>query len=537
MDQKAVSRPWLPFVITTFYRWIIARAALLIGLVAGATFLAMLVLRLYLVTAYVPELGGIESNVIYSLQRILDGYPLYVDPATPPYSITQYTPLYYYLCWGVGRIFGVDAANVHHVYVLSRSVSLLLNLLFAWSVFAILRNVFRVKRSVSLLALVYAFVYLDEESFSRPDSLFNLLALLTVGLFLKLLTEEDQPRSRWYLVGASALSVVAIFAKQSAIYLPILLLFYLVFFLQNFRWAMIALLTITATFGLLLVLSGQNDFHTFFQNTVQGVNNGASLSWFVERIMVEHFQKERFINILGLFGGFHFLAKGKSHPLKFLGLALLGSFSFALITSIKIGAAPNYFTEFIVLTVIAVVVLVATYDPWFRAQPIRRGKWKGYQPLFYLILIAFTLPPRFAGKFHKKVVKINNVGQSGYLDDQAVAHYMYEELHLQPDDQVFITTHVHNYLNKFLYKNAIFPQKEIVVANPPNTYDYSAFYRGVQDGTVDYVIASLSERHVDTVGQDIKIRFDFIGTDFSSYIPVKQMGDYLIFRHKRPIDR
>ena len=121
---------------------------------------------------------------------------------------------------------------------------------------------------------------------------------------------------------------MAIFAKQSAIYLPILLLFYLVFFLQNYRWAVIALLTATVTFGLLLVLSGQNDFHAFLQNTVQGVNNGVSFSWFAERIMVEHFQKERFINILGLFGGFYFLAKGKSHPLKFLGTGSVGFFLF-----------------------------------------------------------------------------------------------------------------------------------------------------------------------------------------------------------------
>ena len=120
MDQKDVNRPWLPFVIESFYCWIVARSALLISLVAGATFLAMLLLRLHLVSAYAPELGGIESNVIYTLQRILDGYPLYVDPAAPPYAITQYTPLYYYLCWGVGRLAGVDAANVHHVYVLSR---------------------------------------------------------------------------------------------------------------------------------------------------------------------------------------------------------------------------------------------------------------------------------------------------------------------------------------------------------------------------------------------------------------------------------
>lgn len=537
MDEKVVFRSGLPSIIESAYRWIIIRCALLTGIVAGATFVAMLLLRLHLVAAYIPELGGIESNVIYSLQRILDGYPLYVDPATTPYSITQYTPLYYYSGWLVGRVVGIDAANVHQVYVLSRGMSLLFNLLFALSVFAILKNVFRVKLSLSLLALAYAFVYLDEESFSRPDSLFNLLALLTIGLFLKLLTEEDRKRCQWYLIAASALSVVAIFAKQSAIYLPVLLLFYLVFYLRNLRWSVVAGLIMTATFGLLFVLSGHGDFHAFLQNTVQGVNNGASLSWFAKRIMIEHFQKERLVNIFGLFTGVFFLAKGKSHALRFLGLSVLGSFTFALVTSVKIGAAPNYFTEFIVLTVIAIIVFVNNHDLTIGRLSATgtRGQAWAYAPLFYLLLVSFTLPPRFAGKYVKKVVEVNELGEQGYKANQEVANFLYREKHLSPDEQVFVTTHVHDYLNKFLYRNVIFPQKEIVVANPAGVYDYSSFARGVETGRVAYVIASLSEGHVDTTGQRPGVKFSFIRTDFSSYVPIKQLGDYVVFEHQSRI--
>ena len=539
MEKNFTSRTGIPRLVEGVYQWLVDHTALLIGIVAAASLLGMLLLRLHLVAAYIPELGGVESNVIYALQRLLDGYPLYVDPATAPYAITQYTPLYYYLCWLVGRITGVDAANVYQVYVLSRGVSLGLNLLFAFLAYLILRRVFSINSWLSALAFVYAFVYLDEESFSRPDSLFNLLALLTTGFFLKLLIEEDRGKCHRYLIGASVLSVLAIFAKQSAIYLPVVLLFYLIFFLQKLRWSMVALLTMTATFGSLLVLSGQGDLHAFLQNTVQGVNNGVSFSWFAEHIMVEHFQKERLLNILGLFTGGFFLAAGRSHSLRFLGLSIVSSFTFALITSVKIGAAPNYFTEFITLTVMATVIFITAYGPTV-SRPVPRTSMKpttAYAPLFYLLLVIFTLPPRFAGKYVKKVAEANELGKQGYEANRAVAEFLYQEERLLPTEQVFVTTHVHDYLNKFLYRNVIFPQKEIVLANPPNAYDYSAFYRGVQDGTVDYVIASLPERHVDTVGQDVKVRFDFIGTDFSSYTPIKQVGDYLIFRHERPIDR
>lgn len=536
-EKKLFLQPWVPRLIEVTYWWLINHATLLIALVAGASLLSMLLLRLHLITAYIPELGGIESNVIYSLQRILDGYPLYVDPATPPYSITQYTPLYYYLCLLVGRVAGVDPDNVHHVYMLSRSVSLLLNVLFSFSVYTILRKIFQVKMPLSALAFSYAFIYLDEESFSRPDSLFNFFALLAIGLFLKLLTKEGLKRPQFYLIGASVVSVVAIFAKQSAIYLPLLLLFYLVCFLQNFRWTVVALLTMGFTFGLLFMLSGQGDTHAFLQNTVQGVNNGISTSWFAKRIMIEHFQKERFLNILGLFTGIFFLAQGRNHALRFLGLSILVSFTFALVTSVKIGAAPNYFTEFIALTIIATMVFIATHAPPVRGSSSAEKTKEIWvcAPLFYLLLVAFTLPPRFAGKYVRKVVVVHELGQQGYLANRAVADFLYREEHLLPDEQVFVTTHVHDYLNKFFYRNVVFPQKEIVAANPPHSYDYISFTHATETGQVAYVIASLSEGHVDTVGQRHSINFSFIETDFSAYVPIKQLGDYVVFEHQSKI--
>ena len=531
-SERSTRLPSVASFVEQLYRFLAQHAFSLILAVVIASFLAMLGLRIHLVTAYIPELGGIESNVIYSVQRILDGYPLYTDPAHPPYSITQYTPLYYYLCWCISKVLHVDVANVHQVYILSRSVSLVLNLLFAGTAFVILRDIFRVGKGLSFIAFSYVFVYLDEESFSRPDSLYNLLVLVTIGLFLKSLIERESVPSRGYLIAASLSSVVTIFAKQSGIYLPVILLFFTVFYLKNFRWTLISFSTMILSFSGLFFLSSGGHVDAFLQNTVQGVNNGASLGWFAERIMIEHFQKERFINIVGLFLGFYYLATGPAKAHTFLGLAILGSFAFALVTSVKIGAAPNYFTEFIALTVMAASVFVTSHGIGIESDPARKKLSAHYQPLFLLVFVLFTLPPRFAGKFAKKVVEINHEGEQEYLSNQAIARYLYETEQLQPDDQVFVTTHVEDYLNKFLYRNVIFPHKEIVVANPPGAYDYSAFKQGLENGEVDYVIADLRKGHVDTVGQTVRIDYRFVGADFSPYVPIKQMGHYLIFKHQ-----
>ncbi len=518
--------------VAYIYDFLLANALQITIIVVGLALLAMLSLRLYLVFAYIPELGGIESNVVYSLQRLLGGYPLYTDPAMAPYAITQYTPLYYRLCQGIGMLLRIDPDNVHHVYILGRGVSLLLNILFAWSVYLILRRVFRTRKSISFIGLVYTFVFLDEESYSRPDSLYNLMMIASVGLFLYWLNTRSK-RSPFYFIGICALAIAAIFAKQSAIYLPCLILLFLLFYLRDMRWVALGILTMSTTLTGMLLINGGSDLSTFLQNTVQGINNGASWNWFAEHIMIEHFQKERFINILGVFTGIYFLARGRSQAFKFLGLVTLGALVFATVTSTKIGAAPNYFTEFITLSVIGSILFLTNHDLWLRNRlagvAVRKSS---YKPVFYLILVVFTLIPRFAGKYQKKFVEINNVGQSGYSNHRAVARFLQQEKQLLPEDQVFITTHVHDYLNKFLYRHVVFPQKEIVVANPPNTYDYSSFYRGVQNGTVGYVIASLPEGHVSTVGQTIRVKFDFINTDFSAYVPIKRIDDYIIFEHK-----
>ena len=528
MDQGFTSG-WVSSWVEALYNWLVQHAFKITLMVVLLTLVATLGLRLFLIFNYFPEIGGIESNVIYSFQRILAGYPLYTDPEAPPYSITQYTPLYYGIAWMVGKIFQIDPSDVHAVYVLSRSLSLLFNLLFSLVTVLILYRIFKINRLFCAVAFTYALVFLDEESYSRPDSLYNLMVLTTILFFLKFL--QKNTRRERYLLLSSALSILTIFTKQSGIYIPIVLVFFTLFYIKSIRWALLSILTMAVSFGVLLFLCSGGDLNVFWQNTVQGVNNGMSLGWFAERIMIEHFQKERWINILGLFLGLFFWARGSTPAQQFLGIATLASFTFALVTSVKIGAAPNYFTEFITLTIILAIVFIVQHDSIFSDDPtITTGK--SYKPLVYLLLVIFTLPPRLAGKYVKKVGQMAYTGQQLYEDNHAVAEYLYQEESITAEDQVLVTTHVQDYLNKFLYRNVIFPQKEIVVANPPGTYDYSAFKEGIQDGSVGYVIASIAENHVDTVAAQLVIDFHFIDTDFSNFIPIKAMRGYVIFRNE-----
>ncbi|WKN32166.1 hypothetical protein PZB74_02205 [Porifericola rhodea] len=509
---------------------------LIIGF-ALLVFVSTFLLRLSLVFTYIADMGGVESNVIYSIQRLIAGYPLYVDPSVAPYSITQYTPIYYYIMLGLAKLVQLDADQVEGVYILSRSFSLLCNLGFAYFSALITVNIFKGNRWMGVLVFVFAFVFLDEESYSRPDSLYNLMLMATVYLTLKFLAKEENVSIKErYLIGASLLSVLTIYVKQSGIFMPVLIVFFLLFYCQNVRWTLLSLITMGVSFMALLFLFAGNNLAAFYENVVQGVNNGTSVRWFIERILIEHFQKERFINIIGFSLGVYWLVKGKEHTLRFLGLAMLGAFLFGIITGFKIGAAPNYFTEFIALTVVATLVFVQKYDrlianknALYHAPPFN------FKILFYFVLVVMTLLPRFVGKIDTKVIKAQQfvLGEEGYQKNKEIADYLYNTEKLMPEDKVFITTHVHDYLNKFLYKNTIFPQKEIVYRNPEGVYNYETYFEGLQDGGVKYIIASIKENNVMDIDGKAAINEDFLNADYSNYTAIKEMNGYVIFKHNR----
>ena len=98
-----------------------------------------LIYRIVLIFYPQPDAGGVENNVIWFIQRLLDGRHLYTDPESPPYAVAQYTPLYYYITAGIGKIIGISPEDVLSVFRLSRTVSLICNLGYAGLILLIIK--------------------------------------------------------------------------------------------------------------------------------------------------------------------------------------------------------------------------------------------------------------------------------------------------------------------------------------------------------------------------------------------------------------
>ena len=114
------------------------------------------------------DIRGVESNVIYTLQQILvDNSLLYQDPNNLPFSITQYSPLYYLICDGALSILGINSTNFLTIRIISRCISVLFLIGSVILFFKIITQQFKCSRKVGnfFLLLISCFYLPLELSF------------------------------------------------------------------------------------------------------------------------------------------------------------------------------------------------------------------------------------------------------------------------------------------------------------------------------------------------------------------------------------
>ena len=167
-------------------------------LIMMASTLALAGLAGWIVLCDFPSIKGVESNVIFSIQQVLMGKPLYGNPSDFPFHIAQYSPLYYYLCAGVAKVFHLGAGDVYWLYVVGRGLSSLLEICRLGLLYGLLRREFGVGRRWSLVALGFVGISSAPWNFlARPDSLEALCMLAGIWFALKSFLEFFSSRSQF----------------------------------------------------------------------------------------------------------------------------------------------------------------------------------------------------------------------------------------------------------------------------------------------------------------------------------------------------
>lgn len=426
------------------------------------------------------ELGGVELNVIHGIQKVMLGQALYEDTEKPPFDVIQYTPVYYLVCAGIGKAIGLAGDDARANFLVSRWVSL-----FAWLLTGLL--VYRACRAAgaaswsSAMAAGVTLCCAWEQSFSRMDSLVLATSAATVLYVIKWSVTGDLRMLRI----AAVVAVIGLFTKQSGAVMVAVPVIHLVL---ARKWvplrAVLLTMGITTAIGIAITLSLGTPL-AVYQNTVLGLRNGFSSMLY--RVLFDPATYKYFI-------GWHILLivivyqafRSDNAPLRFLGIAVVSSLAFALITGSKYGSALNYLQESLMLTFIGTVVLMVhvaqrAWHSWLA------WSFAAYGGLFAAYRTNAMLSHYREGEPDARNVQLLH-------DDEAVRDVLKNDLGLKPDEKIFIT--YRGYLELFFTGQSMLTQKDIVIYSRDRLFDYTAFRRAMTDGTVRFVIMDGPPRQV-----------------------------------------
>ena len=495
-----------------FYQQISQRTYLLLWLVIGLLGLITLYIRVKIIFLVNPDVGGIESNVIFSVLRMMAGYPLYQNPEQAPYAITQYSPIYYYLTAGFSRLLGFNSDDVYEVYGTGRCVALLANGFYAWGLWKLGRRI-QFSTSVATLVAILAFLLLPPQSYGRPDSLYNAFVIWTIWALVQWNAAITTKQLTIGLALTALLAALGLFSKQSAICLPVIVSGYLLFF-SGKPWKAFPFLGFFLLFlGLLYVSFFREAPDLIYANVIRGVSNGIDFVNFRYNLVDHYLRPFAWLVIPGVAISIRYLLFEKG-PRQLLGLATFGLFLFALVTGLKWGSALNYFTEFTGLSCLLVT------DALWQLRTIR-SEWANVGRLSLVLIVALVVPVN-AMNFNWERVLRKSIDLTPYKEEQAVAQYVAGEIKKYPGCLIYSTQYNSSYLNAFLFRNCIVPQQDMIVgsAYALRTFDYTDLDRAAKDGRIQFLIARDEETEA-PLSPPIHL---------ANYHPVKSLNGFTIYK-------
>lgn len=454
-------------------------------------FIITLLTRCVLLAYYDNNMGGIETNVVYGIQRILLGQPLYQDPAAGTYAVIQYSPLHYYLSAAVAKLAGLVALNVQGIYTLCRILALVFNLLTVAVVAAIIR-IWGFRRGRLLLLATPVLIILTTHYFLRGDSLHLLFFASAFWAFIR----YSQKQQLLFLLIAALFSAACIMSKQSGVLVCGIIGLSLLVIYRRYWHLLIYSGSALFCVAIIAWICTGGAWQSLYRNAYLGLKNGTDLS-FLYRIFVNRF----FIELVPCYfiGGIvvYTAVKKIGDPVfRIVALGVGISWLFAVITGLKIGSSNNYFIEFLVMLIIALPYLLQSefgkqllFSPFRYPVTIYRF---GCFALF--VLVTSKTMGLVTAVYIDKSIK-NNKEQ--YTRDKMLYDYFIQELHLQHDEKILFTER--NFLDNLFIEYAIMPTKDVVSETylaGATTYNYTAFAAGLNNGLVKYIVADAQKKDV-----------------------------------------
>ncbi|MCC6939503.1 MAG: hypothetical protein IT226_14890 [Flavobacteriales bacterium] len=483
-----------------------------------AGLLVAIAVTLFFRVRYVPSYnlntGGYDQNVVYGVVRIMNGTPLYTDPEKAPFSIIQYGPVHMRLVATVCDLLGTDPADVQQVYVITRSVVLLLNLLACWVLFRVGRRL-GLRASNAFGVAAFFFTGMAVFYYMRPDSTYILFFWLHVLAFIPVV-QAERGKSTWSSMLPSVIfGVLAVFTKQTGV---IAFLLAGGFFMIQRRWrdlmlyAALSMITGIAALGLLIMEGGLSNA---YKNVVLGVMNDVSPEWLMAMVVSKYFLIGLPITVLGIAAGWKWLRGPASAIERYVALGAVVCLGWAVITGLKAGMNLNYFTEHYIFAAIAMAMVV---------DGSSRTTWHRWVARSFIVLIPMIALVRTAMLFSAFEITRYYADRPGtYRAEQELVDQLRSH-GLQPDEYLLLWHR--GYTELFLPEQTLMDQKDIQYKSQLHgRLDQSDFFEMAGDGRLKYVVAP-------TRVKDVVI----LGRSFNDYIPYFATDSFRVAIHPRSAD-
>jgi hypothetical protein len=483
-------------------------------LLLWAAALTYLAARVVILNSHHWDIGGIENSVVFSTAKALYGLPLYGDPESANFDITQYSPLYYHFFIGLARLLRIDPMeDLQSLYLLGRYLSLSFNLTGAWVVFRMLTHLFNVDRRAAVPASILSFLTLSDFHFAaRPDSLFFLTGTLTVYFLSGYMIETRESQGRFQLSLAILAAAISVFAKQTGIQY---LIFIPLFFLSQrmYKQAMVSGLSLVAATVALFLFFRQVHGPYFDKNVIGGLNNGTS-PVFAANLLSMFLLHNQVLVTLGILAVAQTLInREEPRSTRLLSILSLWLFVFAVGTSLKKGSWLNYYTDFLNAFIVVTAI---------RLDRLSRHAWREDSVNKFLkwsvaVCLAVYLPGLFIQTLGPKLKQ--HFPRAGRAYAQSVerkrpaAEYLRSNLR---EGQYLLAFDRH--VEQMLADKTAMPNKDIIPEKV--NYDYKGFYNSIENGTIRYFLlgkSALGER--------------FMGIDYSRFPRVYEDETFVILEN------
>jgi len=487
-------------------------------------------LRLLIIGSKSTDLAGIEQNVIYSIQTFLYTGKLYFSPSDAPFSITQYTPLYYYLCTFTAKLTGCSANEIHALYLIARGWNLMFNIISACFIFTFSHSILSLSRNRSYLLFLLSFTILVTHNFAaRPDSLHDMMGIASIYFFSKFHKNKLKDDSSLLLLLLSIiLSAVAVFAKQSGIQFIIILTVYSIL---TRDWKTLAKTIISATIIYSLFIAFFRYIHpAFFQNVIGGVINGIDIKNFCSYILLN---KVFILSVwpivictLFILVKTNCIFSGPNN-IRLLGTAVLGTLLFATATALKMGSTVQYYNVFINLSLMFIIAYFSTEDLIDKSFSHSQTTLVLNAFLFFIIALYGAQNIKTIYRFdHNPVLEAQRIAARKAADyilnrgSENSGRYVFANLATDfniPSRQS---------INNILYKNCLVPQMDILEysTGPSKVVGYINLHEMLINGEIEYIIESRPKNRFAILNDLEEIRK-------SKYILVKEIEGYLIYKY------